>query len=514
MSVSVVITLALSLVPLLAAFSSLHAVSPQDKFEELIREEGGLATDTSKEEGKYVLAVAAVYLASGTDMSRTLETARMMAQRDLAAFLDGSSVSVEEESRTEISGKEIKDFFSSVVQTEVKHVLRMANVLDTRVKDDLLFAGFIMSEKRAKEFVQFSGMPKPPPPKWDVEEGERRNPFIAPAGALPESFQVEAVGIATVNGGGVPDARRNAKANARRNAIEHALGVTMVATGQMVDLDPSSSKFRNFSNAVGRVLNDKVIEEGPEDAKKGELYKVRIAANVTAADFGKEFSKFMVALQNPGFYLNQDSGPELTDEFAIFFRNIGFKLTTRTADPDYVIRIRPKFLKRVHPTRRTEGVQLSLTVEISDPINAKILLTSKNDPRLSTSFLGDPDRNRQISAEKAMRSMKKPLTKKIGKLIHDMLQNGREVEIAFQGLPVNGGEFLDATIRHLEWMPGVSEAQGKFDAGGRRTIFTCRYVGSMDLLRNTVVAKTKKKFPGTRLELNRQSANRIEFVLR
>ena len=148
MSVSVVITLALSLVPLLAAFSSLHAVSPQDKFEELIREEGGLATDTSKEEGKYVLAVAAVYLASGTDMSRTLETARMMAQRDLAAFLDGSSVSVEEESRTEISGKEIKDFFSSVVQTEVKHVLRMANVLDTRVKDDekSLAEGYRQSE--------------------------------------------------------------------------------------------------------------------------------------------------------------------------------------------------------------------------------------------------------------------------------------------------------------------------------------------------------------------------------
>ena len=51
-----------------------------------------------------------------------------------------------------------------------------------------------------------------------------------------KDLRVEAIGMAQVRAGQVQTAREDAMASARRNAVEHAMGVTVVATGQVRNL--------------------------------------------------------------------------------------------------------------------------------------------------------------------------------------------------------------------------------------------------------------------------------------
>jgi hypothetical protein len=248
------------------------------------------------------------------------------------------------------------------------------------------------------------------------------------------------------------------------------------------------------------------------EGQEGSFYKIKIAALVTAADFSRELGKYMAAIGNPLFYVDRSSGDELGDEFSVFFKDIGFKITTNPREADYFIRLRSKFLDRKHPLRGTTGTQLQLTLEIIDPFNEKVLLVERNNPRASTNFLSDPDRRRQLVSEKALLSMENSLREKVGKMIADMVQNGREIEVSFRGGDKLGQPLLDYVSDQLEWIPGTSSPQGSVSLGTLN--FKLRYLGSMDLLRSSLQADIQKNFTSNTISLNVQKTNRIEYLIR
>jgi hypothetical protein len=480
---------------------------PAKNFNELISEGfGGVRFGNSADLGDYILSVSISEFPASTDPMLAIETARIIAQRDLAGILgtkmssrteiktSSTTISVEEETKTEI-----KEFFSDFIQTDINQYLRGATVFDSRIIENKIYVGFLLSKKYAQDAAELAAF---------ADTGPANAVSFNGGGEKKRDLRVEAVGLAAVRNGQIQTAREDAMASARRNAVEHAMGVTVVATGQVKNLDPNSASFKNFSMSLGEVLRSKVLAEGQE----GVFYKIKIAALVTSADFSRELGKYMTAIGNPLFYVDRSSGDELGDEFSVFFKDIGFKITTNPREADYFIRLRSKFLDRKHPLRGTTGTQLQITLEIIDPFNEKVLLVERNNPRASTNFLSDPDRRRQLVSEKALLSMENSLREKVGKMIADMVQNGREIEVSFRGGDKLGQPLLDYVSDQLEWIPGTSNPQGSVSFG--TLDFKLRYLGSMDLLRSSLQSEIQKNFTTNSISLNVQQPNRIEYLVR
>ena len=480
---------------------------PAKHFEELVTEGfGGVRHGSTADLGDYILSVSMSEFPANTDPMLAIETARIIAQRDLAGILGtkmsskteiqttSTTISVDGETKTEI-----KEFFSDFVETDINQYLRGATVYDSEIIENKIFVAFLLSKKFARDAAEIAAL---------NTGGASGSVSFNGNNTQKKDLRVEAIGMAQVRAGQVQTAREDAMASARRNAVEHAMGVTVVATGQVRNLDPNSAKFKNFSMSLGEVLRSKVLSEGQE----GNFYKIKIAALVTAADFSRELGKYMSAIGNPLFYVDRSSGDELGDEFSVFFKDIGFKITTNPRDADYFIRLRSKFLDRKHPLRGTIGTQLQLTLEIVDPFNEKVLLVERNNPRASTNFLSDPDRRRQLVSEKALLSMEDSLREKVSKMIADMVQNGREIEVSFRGGDKLGQPLLDYVSNQLEWIPGTSNPQGSVSFGTLN--FKLRYLGSMDLLRSSLQAEIQKNFTTNTISLNVQKTNRIEYLIR
>lgn len=482
------------------------AGNPQGEFEELVQSGfGGVKYGNTTELGEYILCVSMLNINPGTDPSTAIETVRILAQRDLASVIGveisgkttsstkSTSITIDNQTKTEVM-----EFFSDVAETGTNQFLRGATVFDSKIVANTVFVGFMLSKKHSKEAAQLAALATGDPGSA-VSLGGRDQ--------AKKDLRVEAMGLSTIRAGNLSEARIDAMASARRNAVEHAMGVTIVATGQVRNLDPGSARFKNLSHSLGEVLRSKVLAEGQE----GSFYKIKIAALVTAADFSKELGKYMAAIGNPLFYVDRSSGDELADEFSIFFKDLGFKLTGNPREADYYIRLRSKFIDRKHPLRGTFGTQLQLTVEVIDPINEKVLLVQRNNPSASTNFLSDPDRRRQIVSERALLSMEKTLREKVSKMVADMVQNGREIEVCIRGGDKLGDSLIDHVSDQLEWIPGTSQAQGSSSFGA--VTFNLRYLGSMDLLRSTLQVEVQKKFSSHKLSLRMQKSTRIEYLL-
>ena len=412
-------------------FSTFTLLSnPVEQFAELVDGGfGGVNYGTTAELGEYILCVSMLEIAPGSDPSTAIETVRILAQRDLASVIgvkiSGETVSSTKSTTITIDNQtktEVIEFFSDVAETQTNQFLRGATVFDSKVVAGSVFVGFMLSKKHTQEAAHLAALATGVPGSAISLGGSDQ---------VKRDLRVEAMGLSAIRSGNLTEARVDAMASARRNAVEHAMGVTVVATGQVRNLDPSSARFKNLSHSLGEVLRSKVLAEGQE----GSFYKIKIAALVTAADFSKELGKYMAAIGNPLFYVDRSSGDELGDEFSIFFKDLGFKLTGNPREADYFIRLRSKFIDRKHPTSAATYriTACSLTVEVTDPAQRKGAPGPKeHDPRASTNFLSDPDRRRQIVSERALLSMEKTLREKVSKMVADMVQNGREVEVCIQ----------------------------------------------------------------------------------
>jgi hypothetical protein len=491
------------LLPLLLV-KGLLAGSIEEQFDQIVSTGfGGVEYGATDEHGDYILCVSMLEVSPQSNLTTAVETVRILAQRELAAVM-GSEVSgetiSESQSRTitidEKTRTEVIEFFSDISQTETNQFLRGASVYDTRIIGSQIYVGFLLSYKQAQAAANLASFSSGGSNISYAQTEEKRD------------LKVEALGLAEIRKGDIETARKNAMASARRNAVEHAMGVTVVATGQVKNLDPNSARFKNLSHSLGEVLRSKVLDEGQE----GSFYKIKIAALVTAADFSREVGKYMSAIGNPLFYIDRSSGDELGDEFSEFFKDLGFKLTQASNESDFFIRLRSKFLDRKHPLRGSIGTQLQLTIEIIDPNSEKVLLVQKNDPRQSTNFLSDPDRRRQIVAEDALFSMEDSLREKVSKMIADMVQNGREIEVGFRGASKLGNEFSDFILDQLEWVPGASDATKSSSFGSIQ--FSLRYLGSMELLQSTLQSEIRKKYKTNSVSLVTQKPNLLEFSIR
>lgn len=484
--------------------------SPKKHFEELVKQDGGIVVSKNKPDGHFVLAVASVSLATkAQNPNQRLETARLIAQRNVAGFL-GEAVAVDEERKTVRIKKKILSELGVKIETKyteefranfratINRTLRAATVLEAREHDGRLYVGVLLSERTIKAAGVLGKV----------------TPLVVPGRELPKEIKgIVALGVAMIVKGNVADARDRALSGAKRLAVEQAFGAMVRASSQLRNLDPATLKGKEFTASFGVVKGFEVLEDG----RAGVVCKIRIRATITRrialADIVKAWqangAKFhLISGKNP-----KNPGPDLLDSFGEFFEGLGFRLTKRAADADYEINLRAKHLDKRNPVSGRLLTQLQLTVEIRDPKTGRLLLTKANDPRRAVSDLKDPVRRLQICARKACQQMKAELQDKVGQLAMDMIQNGREIQVVFRGVMNTEGDGYKFAENQIEWMPGIRSFRKTVRPKDREIIYGARYGGDMGALQSALSEALQARFGDASPSVLALSANQLVYAV-
>ena len=306
---------------------------------------------------------------------------------------------------------------------------------------------------------------------------------------------VAATGIAYVERNRVDLAKQQALQNALRLAIEQVLGTEIAAVSQAQD--DSRVRSRIYANAFGFVEYYRIISESMTDG----YYKTALYAKISREKLLKSYSAYMKAFGNPEFFLKTEN-LELYQTFVKFFSDLGLKMTSDSKNADYIIDAFGQYRNVTHPLSRRSGTQLSLWIRISDTGSGQELLSQKNDPRMASAFTGTPERQIEISTQKAFAQIRTPLHKSLNTMVTRMASNGRDVMITIKRYHPGLAESLDYISDTLENMPGLTVQNKKIS--GSNVIFSALYRGRMDdleyFLRNALkngIDRNGKTIPKT-----------------
>ena len=273
------------------------------------------------------------------------------------------------------------------------------------------------------------------------------------------------------------------------------LGTEIAAVSQAQD--DSRIRSRIYANAFGFVEYYRIISESMTDG----YYKTALYAKISREKLLKSYSAYMKAFGNPEFFLKTEN-LELYQTFVKFFSDLGLKMTSDSKNADYIIDAFGQYRNVTHPLSRRSGTQLSLWIRISDTGSGQELLSQKNDPRMASAFTGTPERQIEISTQKAFAQIRTPLHKSLNTMVTRMASNGRDVMITIKRYHPGLAESLDYISDTLENMPGLTVQNKKIS--GSNVIFSALYRGRMDdleyFLRNALkngIDRNGKTIPKT-----------------
>lgn len=176
-----------------------------------------------------------------------------------------------------------ESFFSDRSAVKVNQVLSSVEMLGLRDSKGSKVAIFMLSEGAAKRVQSLSQ--------------ETQKALLAKGNG---PVQVEAVGIAFIRAGDTAAAKNEATDSAKRNALEAAMGASMVGL-TVSQKDDSSEKFRNsvFTTTDGFISKFDVLKEGTE----GDCYSIRIQAIIDPKKLVDKYGSYLQAMGDPIFLL-------------------------------------------------------------------------------------------------------------------------------------------------------------------------------------------------------------------
>ena len=155
--------------------------------------------------------------------------------------------------------------------------------------------------------------------------------------------------------------------------------------------------------------------------------RIEIVAKVSKKKILDSYRVYLKALGDPVFYLectSTDSDGEdaqIAARFGQFFRKLGFKIAKTPEGADYCINASGSYRRVKSPMDENEVfTQYSMIIKVLSK-SGEELLSLPNNPRKSAVSLGDPEREREICAEKAFKQMEKPVHEAINDMIARMM---------------------------------------------------------------------------------------------
>jgi len=346
----------------------------------------------NKNLGVFVVANGEAPITGSKANAKTV--ARTKAIENLAGFLgtkieSATEHKVEETTRGEES--EINEFFSKTSKTQIKQLLK--GVQDIAMEDDgETMTAWVYMTTKAQD-----------------------------AAEVFDQVQQEMGDDGTVKATGEAKTHQNAVQMALRAAVEQVVGTMVV--GETAIKNDEVVRNKIFSGAEGFVDKYRVIEETEITA----AWRVTVVAKVSKKKILDSYRVYLKALGDPVFYLectSDDSDGEdkqIATRFGQLFRKLGFKISKTPEGADYCINAHGSYRRVKNPLDEDQiFTQYSMVIKVLSK-NGEELLSMPNDPRKSAVCINNPEREREICAEKAFKQMEKPVHEAINAMVARMM---------------------------------------------------------------------------------------------
>ena len=358
-----------------------------------------MKTDGAEVRAGFDKSIGVFVVASGTaeitgSKAKAKTAARVNALQRLSEFLGTqvAAASRHEVSETTANGQtEVKEFFSSITDVQVRQLLK--GVQDYGFDsdgDDMTAIVYLTTKAQDKS-------------------GELKNALDA----LGDTGTVKAVGEGKTHDVAVQIALRS--------AVEQVVGTLVI--GETKIADNAAVRNKIFAGAEGFVDEYRITAEMSVTVGT----RIELVAKVSKKKLLDSYRNYLKALGDPVFCIecaSADSDKEdvqVSARFAQFFRELGFKISKTRDGATYLIKARGSYRRVKNPMDESEiFTQFSMSIKVLAH-GGEELLSLVNDPRKSAVSLGDPEREREICAEKAFKQMKKPVHEAINAMVARMM---------------------------------------------------------------------------------------------
>ena len=342
--------------------------------------------------GVFVVASGTADITGSKAKAKTV--ARVNAVQRLGEFL-GSQVAAasrHETSEATVNGQtEVKEFFSSVTEVQVRQLLKGVQDYGSDSDGDTVTAIVYLTTKAQDKTAELQ----------------------AAMNTMGDAGTVKAVGEGRTHDVAVQ--------LALRSAVEQVVGTLVVGETKITDNEAVRNKI--FSGAEGFVDEYRITAEATVTVGA----RVEIVAKVSKKKLLDSYRNYLKALGDPVFCIecaSSDSDKEdvqISARFAQFFRKLGLKISKTRDGATYLIKARGSYRRVPNPMDESEVfTQYSMSIKVLAH-GGEELLSLVNDPRKSAVSLGDPEREREICAEKAFKQMEKPVHEAINSMIARMM---------------------------------------------------------------------------------------------
>ena len=342
--------------------------------------------------GVFVVASGTAEITGSKAKAKTV--ARANALKNLAGYFGTDIANITKSAYTESTvddQTEIKEFFSSVTESKVNELLKGVQDYGSDSDGDTVTSILYLTTKSADKSAELK----------------------AAMNALGDEGTVQAVGEGKTHDVAVQ--------LALRSAVEQVVGTMVVGETKITDNEAVRNKI--FSGAEGFVDEYRITAE----ATVAVGTRIEIVAKVSKKKLLDSYRTYLKALGDPVFYLectSADSDGEdkqIAARFGQFFRKLGFKIAKTPEGADYCINASGSYRRVKSPMDENEVfTQYSMIIKVLSKTGEE-LLSIPNNPRKSAVSLGDPEREREICAEKAFKQMEKPVHEAINAMIARMM---------------------------------------------------------------------------------------------
>lgn len=345
-----------------------------------------------KKLGVYVVAKGEAEITGSKAKSKTV--ARANALENLAGFFGTQIDSATTTETTEVAvgeESEIREFFAKTTKVQVKQLLKGVQDLEMDDDGDTMTSWIYLTTKAQDKSA-------------DLEQAML---------ALGDEGTVKAVGEAGTH--------QNAVQVALRAAVEQVVGTMVIGETKITDNESVRNKI--FSGAEGFVDTYRITEE--LEITVG--WRVTVVAKVSKKKILDSYRVYLKALGDPVFYLkctSTDSDGEdkqIAARFGQFFRKLGFKIAKTLESADYVINAKGSYRRVKNPMDEDQVfTQYSMVINVLSRAGEE-LLSLPNNPKKSAVCINNPERERELCAEKAFKQMEKPVHEAINAMVARMM---------------------------------------------------------------------------------------------
>ena len=367
---------------------------------------GGDCSDAAV--GHFVVAA----IKFNADDKQGMAKAKQEAMQQIGGYLGESIESSKESSYKEktVDGKSMSEsFFSDRSAVKVNQVLSSVEMLGLRDSKGSKVAIFMLSEGAAKRVQSLSQ--------------ETQKALLAKGNG---PVQVEAVGIAFIRAGDTAAAKNEATDSAKRNALEAAMGASMVGL-TVSQKDDSSEKFRNsvFTTTDGFISKFDVLKEGTE----GDCYSIRIQAIIDPKKLVDKYGSYLQAMGDPIFFIDAAGNETLRQKATEYFLAKQFRLSEISKESKWLVQITPNFREQMNSVRPEPGVVCSLEVKLIDATTGEVFTGVSSAGNASDFMPGTPDQQKTRAVAKAFNNISEALHKQLNDTILKLAREGRPIVV-------------------------------------------------------------------------------------